>query len=111
DRKIDESSYAVTTSRTVVSRSISRIYNQLGNRHVPLQVGNGWIRIQRDYVLEDLVRLYGLTVIHEKAPFEPENGAYGEHGHHHPDHSDALSRVGLKDLIPGVRVQLSLEHD
>jgi len=109
--QVVSASESVTTASTDDPLAFARICYHLGNRHVPLQVGNGWIRFQRDYVLEDLVRLYGLTILHEKAPFEPENGAYGEHGHHHPDHSDALSRVGLEDLIPGVRVQLSLEHD
>ncbi len=75
----------VTTARCDDSLIFARICYHLGNRHVPLQVGPGWIRFQPDYVLEDLVRLYGLEVIQEEAPFEPENGAYGEHasGHGH----------------------------
>ncbi|MGI9273916.1 MAG: urease accessory protein UreE, partial [Endozoicomonas sp.] len=62
-------------------------------RHVPLQVGDNWLRYQRDHVLDEMVELLGLDVTHEAAPFEPENGAYSgsghshahtqEHGHHH----------------------------
>lgn len=98
----------VTTASCSDPLTFARICYHLGNRHVPLQIGEGWVRFQPDYVLEDLVRLYGLTVIHEDAPFEPENGAYGEHshGHHHHDHGDGLSRAGLNAVVPGVRLQL-----
>ena len=58
----------------------------LGNRHVPLQVGEGWCRYQSDYVLDEMLEKLGLSVKQEKAPFEPENGAYGEHSHHHHSH-------------------------
>jgi len=67
----------------------------LGNRHVPLQVGDGFLRFQTDYVLDDMLRGLGINVIHETATFEPENGAYApgtgkSHGHSHghdEDHS------------------------
>ncbi|HIE42335.1 MAG TPA: urease accessory protein UreE [Nitrospinaceae bacterium] len=56
----------------------------LGNRHIPLQVGDGWLHFQRDHVLEKMVQSLGLDVKHALAPFEPESGAYGEHtGHSH----------------------------
>lgn len=58
----------------------------LGNRHVPLQVGEGWLRYRRDHVLDAMAAGLGLAVLHEAAPFEPEAGAYG-HGHHHHDHA------------------------
>ena len=53
----------------------------LGNRHVPLQVGTGWVRIADDDVLRQMVEGLGATVEVMNAPFEPEAGAYG--GHHH----------------------------
>jgi urease accessory protein len=49
----------------------------LGNRHVPLQVAEDWLRYLHDHVLDDLVRRMGLQVAIEEAPFEPEAGAYG----------------------------------
>ena len=58
---------------------LMRACYHLGNRHVPLQIGKGWLRYQRDHVLDDMVRHLGLAVKHEVAPFEPESGAY----HHH----------------------------
>ncbi|WP_394165833.1 urease accessory protein UreE [Neptunomonas phycophila] len=70
---------------------LTRIAYHLGNRHVPLQVGDGFVRYQHDHVLDDMVRGLGGQVVSEQAPFEPEAGAYGgssshghhEHGHHH----------------------------
>lgn len=54
----------------------------LGNRHVPLQVTEEWLRYVHDHVLDDMVREMGLEVTVEQAPFEPEAGAYGG-GHTH----------------------------
>ena len=66
--------------------SMAKACYHLGNRHVPLQIDNGWLRYQQDHVLDDMVRQLGLIVKHELAPFEPESGAYHEHsGYHHHD--------------------------
>ena len=65
---------------------LARACYHLGNRHVPLQIGKGWLRIQRDHVLEEMVESLGLLVKHELAPFEPESGAYSGHSTH--SHSD-----------------------
>jgi len=56
--------------------SLARIAYHLGNRHVPVQVGEGFLRIAEDHVLEDLLRRLGASVTHVEAPFEPEGGAY-----------------------------------
>jgi urease accessory protein len=62
---------------------LARVAYHLGNRHVPLQVGPGFLRIAEDHVLEEMVRRLGASVSHVEAPFEPEAGAYG---HHHDDY-------------------------
>lgn len=63
---------------------VMRAAYHLGNRHVPLQIGNGWLRYQHDHVLDDMVKGLGLSVSVEKQPFEPEDGAYAAgQGHHH----------------------------
>ncbi|MBM3352654.1 MAG: urease accessory protein UreE [Betaproteobacteria bacterium] len=54
----------------------------LGNRHVPVQVGEGFLRLAADHVLEEMLVKLGATVAHLEAPFEPEAGAYGG-GHRH----------------------------
>ena len=65
----------------------ARACYHLGNRHVPLQIGEGWLRIQRDHVLENMVQSLGLLVSHQLAPFEPESGAYSGQTNHSHSHS------------------------
>jgi urease accessory protein len=63
-----------------------RIAWHLGNRHLPAQFGDNFIFIRRDHVIEDMLRGLGATVLHVRAPFEPEGGAYAQGGHGHHDH-------------------------
>jgi urease accessory protein len=51
-------------------------------------VGEGWLRLQRDHVLETMLRGLGVDVVEVTAPFEPEAGAYA-HGHQHGISSEA----------------------
>ena len=59
----------------------SRACYHLGNRHIPLQIQVGELRYQTDYVLDQMLEGLGLTVDHQALPFEPEPGAYHQHGH------------------------------
>ncbi|MGI9301604.1 MAG: urease accessory protein UreE, partial [Gammaproteobacteria bacterium] len=69
------------------ARLLARVCYHLGNRHVPLQIGEGKVRYQHDHVLDDMVRGFGLQPKLVEAPFEPEAGAYGAHSHgHHSSH-------------------------
>ena len=63
--------------------TFSKACYHLGNRHVKMQVGERWLRITPDHVLEELMQLLGLQLTREEAVFVPESGAYGGHGHHH----------------------------
>lgn len=65
-------------------QELSRAAYHLGNRHVPVQIGDGWLRLGADHVLADMLYLLGAQVTPEIAPFEPESGAYGG-GHKHGD--------------------------
>jgi urease accessory protein len=65
---------------------LARACYHLGNRHVALQIGMGFIRYQHDHVLDDLVTGLGLAVEFETASFEPEAGAYDGAGHAHGHH-------------------------
>ena len=79
---------AVSTVHTDDARLLARACYHLGNRHVALQIGAGWLRYQHDHVLDDMLRGFGLAVRVEQAPFEPEGGAYVAHAHAHShDHS------------------------
>ena len=62
--------------------TFSKACYHLGNRHVKIQVGERWLRIKPDYVLEEMLTLLGLTIEAETAVFIPESGAYTG-GHHH----------------------------
>jgi urease accessory protein len=63
---------------------LARLAYHLGNRHVAVQVGDGWLRFAADAVLEQMLSGLGGQVTTLVAPFEPEGGAYGAgHGHLH----------------------------
>jgi urease accessory protein len=64
----------------------------LGNRHVPLQVGDHWLRLEQDYVLKEMLLGLGMSVIEKLAPFEPEAGAYGG-GHRHGHDDDSMANL------------------
>ena len=81
---IEAAPEAVSLASHANSTGFARAAYHLGNRHVPLQVGDRWLRYLQDHVLDDMCRQLGLTVEHELAPFEPEAGAYnGGHNHSH----------------------------
>jgi urease accessory protein len=60
----------------------SRACYHLGNRHTKIEVGERWLRIKPDHVLEEMLVQLGLVVSHEESVFVPESGAYS-HGHSH----------------------------
>jgi urease accessory protein len=70
---------------------LARVAYHLGNRHAPLQIGDGFVRFAADEVLATMVRGLGAALVSTRAPFEPEPGAYaagahthGADGHHAP---------------------------
>ena len=71
--------------------ALARAAYHLGNRHIPVQVGRGWLAYEHDHVLDGMVEDLGLAVETCIAPFEPEAGGYrhgdsnggGQHGHRH----------------------------
>jgi urease accessory protein len=65
---------------------LARLAYHLGNRHVPVEVGEGFLRIAVDHVLEEMLKGLGASVKRETSPFEPEAGAYGASHHGHAAH-------------------------
>ncbi len=63
---------------------LARAAYHLGNRHVPVQVGDGFLRLTADHVLAEMLTKLGAKVSGIEAPFEPEAGAYAG-GHHQHD--------------------------
>jgi len=63
---------------------LARLAWHIGNRHIDMQVVGNELRIRRDHVLEDMLRLLGAELTPLEAPFYPEGGAYEERdGHAH----------------------------
>jgi urease accessory protein len=76
----------------IESDALTKIAYHLGNRHVPVQVGGGFLRIAADHVLEEMVKKLGAKVSAVEAPFEPEAGAYagGHHQHEEMGHGGKI---------------------
>ena len=61
---------------------LARVAYHLGNRHVAVEVGDGFLRLSENHVLEEMLRGLGAKLTHIEAPFEAETGAYrGAHSH------------------------------
>lgn len=73
--------------------ALARAAYHLGNRHVPVQLGEGFLRITADHVLEDMLQGLGATLTRMDAPFEPEAGAYAGGHHHHGDDGGGAARI------------------
>ncbi len=85
---------AVVTASCSDWQTFAKACYHMGNRHVPMAIGERWLRFQPDHVLQNMVEVLGLTCRAHQAEFTPENGAYhsshggaGGHSHHH-DHDD-----------------------
>jgi urease accessory protein len=86
DGRVVEVVAAVETLSVVTSADPARLARaayHLGNRHVAIEVGDGWLSYQRDHVLDDMVRGLGFDVHEASQAFEPEGGAYSHAGHSH----------------------------
>ena len=77
--------------------ALARAAYHLGNRHTPVEVGAGWLRIGADEVLAGMLHGLGATVTALRAPFEPEAGAYGAGRHSHA--GDAKHAGVIHDFI------------
>jgi urease accessory protein len=99
DRLLGEDGSVVVVRAAAESLSVARALEphlllrgayHLGNRHVRVELGSGWLAYEHDHVLDEMVRGLGLAVEASRAPFEPEAGAFrhdGSNGHAH-DHDD-----------------------
>ena len=79
-------------------QALARAAYHLGNRHVPVQVGDGWLRLEADHVLEEMLRGLGARVTPLEVAFEPEAGAYGAHHRHDNEsgHGGKIHEFGEK---------------
>ncbi len=66
--------------------ALARCAYLLGSRHVPVEVGERYLRLAADPVLEEMLRDLGARLSARDVPFEPEAGAYaGGHQHDHDE--------------------------
>jgi urease accessory protein len=70
--------------------ALARAAYHLGNRHVPVELGEGYLRLAADHVLQQMLIGLGARVTALEAPFEPEAGAYGTHTHQESRHSPVI---------------------
>jgi len=66
---------------------LMRLAWHLGNRHLPTEIRSQVLRIRPDHVIEDMLHRFGADLVKAQAPFQPEGGAYSDHGQHH-NHDD-----------------------
>jgi urease accessory protein len=76
----------VTTSDNAM---LARAAYHLGNRHVPVEIGPGFLRLEVDLVLKEMLERLGVSVEEMNEPFNPESGAYG--GGHRHGHDESFS--------------------
>lgn len=70
-------------------RRLARAAYHLGNLHVAVQIGNGWLRYLHDHVLDDMLQGLGFEPVIQVSPFEPEGSAYAhDHGGDHALHGN-----------------------
>src|SRR5262245_5319094 len=97
----------------IESDALAKAAYHLGNRHVPVQVGETFLRIAEDHVLEEMLKKLGAKVSHIEAPFEPEAGAYAG-GHHHHDemgHGGKIHEFGDHDHDHNYHHHPGHDHD
>ena len=86
--------------------ALAKAAYHLGNRHIPVQVGQGFLRMAPDHVLEEMLKGLGAKVSAIEAPFEPESGAYGG-GHRH----DEMGHGGrIHDHFEGMQAEPGHVH-
>ena len=71
----------VSTVASDDADALAKAAYHLGNRHVSVQIGLGWLRYLQDHVLDSMLQELGLEPRRHSAPFEPESGAYSFHSH------------------------------
>jgi urease accessory protein len=93
----------VTDAECADPYQLVRIAYHLGNRHAAVQIGPGFVRFAADAVLGALCERLGARLVHRRAPFEPEAGAYA--AGHHAHSSDARHSGIIHDMIERTRSQ------
>ena len=94
-----ESIYVVRPSAAC---TLAQAAYHLGNRHVPVEIADDHLKIERDPVLRDMLAQLGAAVVEARAAFQPEPGAYGG-GHRHGHDAGHDEEYGLAQSVFSLR--------
>ena len=84
--------------RPTAECSLVQAAYHLGNRHVRVEISGGFLRLERDPVLRDMLEQLGAIVDETRATFHPEPGAYGG-GHRHGSDDDEAEEFALAKAV------------
>ncbi|MGR9577331.1 urease accessory protein UreE [Pandoraea sputorum] len=82
--RVEAAAQTVLLVSAPTALALTRAAYHLGNRHTPVEVGDGYLKLEYDPVLRDMLLRLDVDVAEALMPFEPEAGAYGgghKHGH------------------------------
>ncbi|KWE84560.1 urease accessory protein UreE [Burkholderia territorii] len=96
--------------RAADALTLMRAAYHLGNRHTPVEIGDGYLKLEADPVLADMLRRLGTQVEETSAPFQPEAGAYGG-GHKHGHDATFAEDYALAQQVFGEHHGHSHDHD
>jgi urease accessory protein len=71
------------------SEKLTRAAYHLGNRHIPVEIGDSFLRLEADPVLKEMLERLDVRVSERNEAFNPESGAYG--GGHRHGHDESFS--------------------
>ena len=91
--RVDAAPEALAEVRSPDPLALTRAAYHLGNRHVAVEVGEGFLRFAQDSVREGMVAQMGLHVTRLTAPFRPEAGAYGSAHTHGAEQLPGTPRI------------------
>jgi urease accessory protein len=72
------------------AHELTRLAYHLGNRHMQIEIGADYLKLEYDGVLADMVVGLGGSVMRTQAAFEPEGGAYLQGLAHRHSHDDEM---------------------
>src|SRR5215475_1986270 len=81
--KVQAAAEVVVEVRHKDPSQLARLAWHLGNRHLSTEIRGQVLRIRPDHVIEEMLHGLGADLVHVRAPFQPEGGAYRGDGHHH----------------------------
>ncbi len=93
----------VYTITATSAHHLTRLAYHLGNRHVAIEIGQTYLRLQPDPVLRAMLLQLKAQIHEDVLPFSPEVGAY--HGHAHDQTHGVPERSQSRSTTDGLPAQ------